>query len=128
MILSFTATRVREEIYNDVQTLSFEVEADGDPLVYLTVMNQDPSSSCARIWWANRNEGADECVVHIASAHFTRTSFGMALAEPRPKCLGPYGAFEIAFEELEESEARAAAEALLAIVGQPERVEIELSC
>lgn len=123
--LSFTATRVHEHIDEDVQTLSFEVEADGDPLVYLTLMNEDPSSCCARIWWGNGKEGADECTVHIASIRFTRTSFAVELAEPRPQCLGPYGAFAIAFDELDEPDARAAAEALVAIVGRPNRIEID---
>lgn len=119
MRLSFHATRVREEIDEEVQTLVFEVEADGDPRVYFGMMNEPGAVESARVWWARFREGADDCVVAFAAAALESARFTADFAEPQPVCMGPYTGVDITFDELDPTDLRAAKEALHAIMGRP---------
>ena len=115
--LSFHATRIETDGgAEEITTLSFVVEADGDPSVYFTMVAEDEDAAEVRVSWGDGKEAREECVLALASASLAAARFKAAFAEPRPAAMGPYGAVEVTFDELEEDDARSAAGALSTLV------------
>lgn len=112
--LSFHATRVEAEA-DDATTLSFLVEADGDPTVFFTMATEDAETAEVRVSWGDGKDTREECVVTLATASLAAARFKATFAEPRPAAFGPYAAVEVTFDELEEDDARGAGGALAAL-------------
>lgn len=114
--LSFHATRVEAEAgEQEPASLSFAVEADGDPSTYFNMMVEDADMSEVRVGWGDGKDARDECVLVLSSAILAQGKFKAAFGEPRPSEIGPYGAVEVTFDELEADEAGAVAGALSAL-------------
>lgn len=112
--LSFQATRIETEL-EETTSLSFVVESDGDPSVFFTMIAEDEEAAEVRVSWGDGKDSREECVLSLASAMLAPGRFKAAFADPRPAAMGPYGAVEVAFEELDEDDARGAAVALSAL-------------
>lgn len=109
--LSFHATRIETES-DDTTTLSFVVEADGEPSVFFTMIAEDEDAAEVRVSWGDGKDAREDCVLALASASLAAAKFKAAFSEPRPDAMGPYGGVEVTFDELEEDDARGAAFAL----------------
>lgn len=118
--LSFRATLVQHEsAAGEVASLSFEIETDGDPSVYFSMMVEDPDQAEVRVSWGDGTDARDECVLALASAEVEPDRFRADFREPRPEDAGPYVGVDITFEPLEDGDARAATRALGAMMGRP---------
>lgn len=126
--LSFHATRIETEGGDgDASSLSFQVEADGDPTVFFTMVAEDEEAAEVRISWGDGKDAREECVATLASATLVVAKFKAVLAEPRPAAMGPYGGVELTFDELDEDDARSAGHALSSLAkGLGSRLQITL--
>ncbi len=114
--LSFRATRVEAEAGdNAVAGASFEIETDGDPSTYFSMMLEDPDVPEVRVSWGDGSDGRDEAVVALASANLARDRFTATFANARASDVGPYGGVDITFGALDEEEASVLGAALGAL-------------
>jgi hypothetical protein len=122
--LSFRATKVTAEVGDEVQTLGFEIEVDGEPSVYFTAVNE--AEGGIRVSWGDGKQSRDECVVTVAAAALEEERFTLEYKEPDPERVGPYRAVEIAFEALDEDAAPEAAEAFGKLFGPKDQRPVVL--
>jgi hypothetical protein len=118
--LSFHATKVTAEVSGEVQSLTFEVEQEGDPTVYFAMMNEGEGS--IRVSWSDGKLGQDECSVIVASVALEKARFKLDYKEPDAAKVGPYKGVELTFEELDEEAAPDVAEAFAKLFG-PKQVK-----
>jgi len=103
-LLKFHATSVGVSLEEEVQTLSFQVNADGDPTIYLSIMNEVDPSNGVRIWWGDGVESRDECTTKIVTVLLEPGRFSGQFEDRRPSCLGGYAGFDISFQAPEDEE------------------------
>lgn len=98
--LKFHATKVTAEVDPDVQTLSFEVTAEGDPSVFLTIMNQERGS--VRVSWGDGKKRSADRVHKVTSAKLEKEKFSLLLAVAEATTAEPYDGAELTFDPLDE--------------------------
>lgn len=65
--LSFHATRIETEGgAQETTSLSFLVEADGDPSVFFTMLAEDEDAAEVRVSWGDGKDTREECVLALA--------------------------------------------------------------
>lgn len=122
--LSFHASRVDAEAH-DTPSVSFAVDADGDPSTYFGMMLEDPDVPEVRVSWGDGRDARDEQVLVLTSVALARGRFRAAFGESSEA--GPYAGVEVTFDALEDDDASALAAALAALAsGLGKKLSIEL--
>jgi hypothetical protein len=116
--LSFHATKVTAEVEPEEISLAFEVERDdGEPSVFVRLSKDAPGS--VGLAWGDGKSERDDAPVAVTSPAFAKTSFRLDFVSPDDATTGPYKGIEITFDELEEEDAAAAAEAFAQVLAPP---------